>query len=308
MREMAQYVLDTSAIRSLGRDRLDAAAAGGHLLGLSPWSLWELMSHLDEPVSTADAAASFKRQRGQVLKCGALTVLDEPFAEHADKVGARTLVNPTRFYDREVASQLLNVLARVETKEEFYAASIKYSDSTEGRLDGLAENVRRELEQEESRYVAHIKEIATLLNEHVGVAKLRGASDDDLISLALAPCWELEKRYSAEGVSEPMLLATIISSSFLHLAYKFYRARKYLLDAGALDRLEVDPNDFEDGSIAFHINLLGTRALVTGDKGTARALNDALATLRRSMANHNLVFPISARVLNAGEFVAETVK
>ena len=249
-----------------------------------------------------------RRRAGYVMGLPDPSPVVVTFAEHADSVGARTLVNPTRFYDREVASQLLNVLANVQTKEEFYASSIKYPDKTEGRLDDLAANVRRELEEEESRYVAHIKAIATLLSEHVGVEKLRGATDDDIMNLALAPCWDLEKRYSAEGVSEPMLLAAIISSSFLHLAYKFYRARKYLLDAGAVDRLEVDPNDFEDGAIAFHINLLGTRTLVTGDKGTARALNEAVATLRRSMASHNLDFPIGARVLNAGEFAAEAIK
>ena len=302
---VSTYLLDTSAVRAVGRTQLEQAAESHDLL-LSPWSLWELASHLDEAVGQSDASESFMRQRGQVLKCRLLTLLDEPFAEHADEVGARSVVNPTRFDDRHVANEFLTALGGAQRADDFFSSTIEYPDGTPARLTDVAANIRRELQVEETRYVAHIRQIGRLLEEHVGVDRLRGeTADDDLVESVLAPCRNLAAGCAGEGIDDPMLFGNVVASAFLHLAYKHQRAKMSLVAAGTADAMSVDANDFEDGAITFHVNLFGNRTLVTGDEGTRGALVSSIDALKRSVKSKGLSLPIAARVIGTAEFTAE---
>ena len=80
------YILDTSAIRALSREKLQALAKL-QSVGVSPVTFYELMCHLDE----TDEKKDFGRQRGQVLKCGLVPMLPDPFAYHAHEGIFRTM-------------------------------------------------------------------------------------------------------------------------------------------------------------------------------------------------------------------------
>ena len=302
---MTSYIFDTSAIRGTSGSVLEKAA-GRHDLRMSPWSFWELVCHLDESLKkVVDEEERFRRQRGQVLKCRHLGVLDEPFAEHAVVVGAGGLVNETRFDDRLIVEQILAALDGSSSQEEFYERTVSYPTGEKGRLEDLAANVRSELDVEESRYVKHVLELANKLDGAFGLTGLRGLSHDDYVQAVVTPCRNLTEQYASEGVADPILLGRVIDSLYLHMAYKFGRARSYLLRAGAVAKIVADPNDFEDGAIALHIGLSGNRVLVTGDTGTMTALDDGLTALAQSSKRKGVSVPISCRVIGPVEFARE---
>jgi hypothetical protein len=306
MPRMACYVLDTSAIRAVRRADLEAAAAR-HEVRMSPWSFWELASHLDEEVKRAkDPAESFLRQRGQVLKCELLRVLDEPFAEHAADVGALELVNPSRLEERLMVPEVLRKLKAAETIETFYGSRVTFPTGDEAPLTDLANNVRRELDAEESRYVEHIRGLVKLLATTFGAANVKSLADDEYVNTAIAPCRNLAERYVQEGVGDADILPKLIDSLYLHLAYKLGRARKSLVDAAGIpEDVKIDPNDFEDGAISLHIRLFGGRVLVTGDEGTARELTAALEILARSSEARGVPISITCRIIGHEKFVRE---
>jgi hypothetical protein len=267
-----------------------------------------LVSHLDESRTGSDSEQSFRRHRGQVLKCGVLGVLDEPFAEHATDVGVPQLVNPSRYEERVVVTEVLAKLESAGTIESFYDSRVTFPNGEESVLGALASNVRRELEVEEGHYVAHVRGLTEILVAAFGLVALTSLSDDEFAEAAVAPCRSLVKKYADDGVDQADLLAKVINSLYLHLGYKFERARKYLLDAGGdHTAVKIDPNDFEDGAIAAHISLLGGRVLVTGDLGTARALESALGALSRSTTSRGVALPVTCRVAGVTEFLGEAL-
>src|SRR5690349_10288170 len=101
------YLFDTSAARSVGRARLDAARTKGFELLLSPITFWELACHLgDEP---------FVRPRGNVLKGRLFTVLHDPLAELAADIGYPEAANRTRFDDQEAVVAILGELEQANS-------------------------------------------------------------------------------------------------------------------------------------------------------------------------------------------------
>jgi len=215
------------------------------------------------------------------------------------------LVNATRFDDKLIIQQILPALEGSSSQQDFYERTVTYPSGETGRLEDLAANVRRELDVEESRYVKHVLELAGKLDETFGLAGLEPLNDDDRVQAIVAPCRNLTDQYASEGVADPILLGRVIDSLYLHMAYKFGRARSYLLRAGAVAEIAADPNDFEDGAIALHISLTGDRVLVTGDTGTVNALNEGLTALAQSSKQKGVPVPISCRVISPAEFAPE---
>lgn len=302
---MTEYVLDTSAIQGISRERLERAAQTA-TLKMCPLSFWELASHLDEVVGEDAPESSFRKRRGQVLKCRVLGLLDDPFAEHAVAVGAEALVNPSRFEDRLVIPQVLDALDACETLADFSARTVEYPSGERAGLKDLGVNARRVLAQDEEAYRDHVRRIAETLSTQLGIDRVRTLSDDDFVKLTFAASKELEKRYQDDGVATEQLSALVASSVYLHAGYKLARATKALISAGGnLNGLAIDSNDFEDGAIVLHIGLVSNRTLVTSDLGAIKALERATGALRRSSEASGLAVPTFCGIVDATRFLQE---
>lgn len=86
-------ILDTSVIRGM-RKRDILALRQDRRIAISPFTLWEILCHLDEVSTGEDAATAFGRRRGHVAVLHELECLHDPFADHAEAIGGGALGEP----------------------------------------------------------------------------------------------------------------------------------------------------------------------------------------------------------------------
>ncbi|XXY13604.1 hypothetical protein WME88_35660 [Sorangium sp. So ce216] len=273
-----RYVLDTSAVRSLAGKELSQASAIASL-SMSPVSFWELVCHLDEAVKKDTPERSYLRQRGQVLKCKTLQLLDDPYAFHASKIGAPQVVNTARFDDRYVIPQVLQHLEAVQDIDALYSCTVTYPSGDVARVHDIAANARRVLDAEEKNYEAHVRGLGALLEKEIGPATLRSLTNAEFAYLASISVPGLARDYQAKVASDPQLVGRVLASLYAALGYKLARAKAALLKSGASATMSIDPNDMEDGEICLHLDLTDELALVTGDDGTVAALTEAFKAI-----------------------------
>ena len=137
-------ILDTSAIRSISKDKIKALA-GIRPLAVSPISVWELLCHLDETEKSENADITYRRRQGQIGKIAGLQILHDPFAQHAITVGARAVTNSTRFEDGEGAAEVVKLVTISPTLEALYTQTCRLGNGARFSLRGLSANARRVL-------------------------------------------------------------------------------------------------------------------------------------------------------------------
>lgn len=304
------YILDTSSIRSIRFADLQASALSTHL-AVSPISVFELLCHLDEQYRKEGGAESSgwtSLHKVNLAKCSLLSLLDDPYAEQADAVGARGLVHPTRFEDRLVLRQLLTALESSNTLDDFYSCKVKYPTGETGLVCDAPVRARALLDEEEARYKAHMNRWCKLMIEEFGYERTQHFTPVEFVRVAVHAASGLAKYYedglrAAASGAELDLRGSVFSAIYVHVGYEIARAVEYLRRAdGNIESLNIDPNDMEDSAICLHMNLIEQRVLVTGDRGTYEAVDQALRNLRA--AGEVLHQPVVAhtRVISTDEF------
>ncbi len=301
------YILDTSSVRGLRADDVRLASSRFDV-AVSPITVFEFLCHIDE---------RGKKERGlpndvlsplhkaNLLKCRSLRLLDDPYAEQADDVGARAVVNPTRFEDRLVLPQLFPAIESSTSIEEFYSQQVRYPHGAVADIRDTAERARNLLKEEEKRYRHHVIKWCRLMLKEFGFERSQGFSPEEFVRFAAHAASGLARHY-ADGLgslSQEELSGPVFSATYNNTGYGIVRALEYLRKAnGDIDRLNVDGNDMEDSAICLHLDLTKHRILVTNDGGTRSALSSALENLRG--ASESLGTPVVAftKVMNTEEF------
>jgi len=293
------YILDTSALKGIGKSRLEVAKQN-HDLAISPLTFYELLCHLDE----THGGKTFERQRGYVMKCTIPRILHDPFAYHAIAVGAEHVTNESRFEEPNTISQLLMNLGNASDLNAFYSSTVKFSNGDVGRCRDIADNVRRVLKAEEDRYTAQLILISTEVQGEFSDCATVGLSPQQLASLIAASLKKMIADYrTKDGIIDDYLATKVTSSMYMHLGYQVARVVEYLQNAReGGTTFNPDPNDCEDSYITMYLELFNRDALVTGDTGTLNALK---ATKDAFLSVFDGSLQIESRVLSNEDFVAE---
>ena len=298
------FLLDTSAIRAIRFDDLRVVAKNAQL-AVSPISILEFLCHIDEHSKKETNSEVLSRlHKANLLKCRLLELLDDPYAEQAEEVGAKKLVNPNRFEDRLVLPLLFPALEAATTLEEFYGQHVSYPTGEEGAIRDVANRARLELDKEEKRYIENVTNICQLMLKHFGFEYSQQLKPDDFIKLTFLEAYNLANYYE-EGVHlERDMLEPVFSSIYPNIGYGIVRAVEYLRRAnGRIEALNIDPNDMEDSLLCLHLSLDKPRVLVTGDKGTLHALRHSLKNLALASKKHQQPSFILTEVIETSEFI-----
>jgi hypothetical protein len=300
-KEKTMYILDTSALKGIGRTKLELIKQR-HDLAISPMTFHELLCHLDE----IDDDMTFERQKGIIMKCQLPRILHDPFAYHALTVGARDITNPSRFEEPTMIPQLLERLRDAKTLDVFYGTEVDYPDGSVGSCKDVSKRVREVLDEEERKYLEHQSVMRKELETNFPEWSSSGITPQQMGGYIASSLKNLITSYRNEDRVPGNLLATKVTSSmYMHIGYNAFRAIDYMMASrGHEEPITPDPNDCEDSYIAIHLELFKRDILVTEDKGTINALR------RTSEAFHRFVsdkMQIESRVLSNDEFLAETM-
>jgi hypothetical protein len=305
---MGSYLLDTQGMRSINGREL-AVAAGTHPLLMSPVSFWEIISHLDEIIRKKPAPqASFEQWKAVLLKCRIPTLLEDPFASLASRAGVPSLVNPTRFEDRQGIPLILDQLDQSATLDDFAVRQIALPGSGPRPIRDVAARTRACLCQVEDDYRRSIEQTAAKIIGEIGLEKARNLSGTDFYCMALrAVAAGVYQDAVQGGQPDRDLFDRLAVAGYICGGYMVARILRSFVNNGYRDgQVAVDPNDTEDFMVTMHMSYDQPLALVTGDAGTREAVRRALDELGRHAAALG-VTTIQARVIDVPVFRAETL-
>jgi len=290
------YILDTSAVRGISRVKLEAAKKSLDP-AISPLTFYELLCHLDE----VDGDKTFARQKGHVMKCQIPRILHDPFAYHVITVGAVHVANPSRFEDPGIITQLMEKLGEAKSLDEFYSATVSYSDGTNAKCRDVVARVRKVLDAEEKKYIKHLGAIRSELLAIYSNCASTGITPQELGEYLAASLKTMIAGYrDKDGISDDCLEIKVVSSMYMHLGYDAVRTAKYLQVAHTQGcTFKPDPNDCEDSYIAIYLELFNRDVLVTEDLGSRNALNVTKEAFRLFFKG---AFQIESQVISNKEF------
>jgi predicted nucleic acid-binding protein len=288
-------VLDTSVI--IGMKRKDIlAVAKRRVVAVSPFTVWELVCHLDEVRKDETPDQAFRRRKGTVVVLQSLEMLHDPFAQHAAAVGAAQLANPTRFEDREGARQIVNCVVGAKSLAALRREVLTRPDGAKVRFGDIAVRARQALEQEELRYIENARKMWGRVVSLSGLTNPSKLTDEHLWQWLSDMLAALRGSYEQDGVATEALLLNVCESMYPYFGYLFARLRTYCPDKKGV--LAIQPNDTEDGYLCMHIRLFEDDVLVTGDGPTKQALQSALA-LWNTRVPH---LPAKCRVMSKEQY------
>lgn len=280
------YIFDTSALKSAKSDKIKEISKRERI-ALSPISIYELVCHLDETKNEED---TFARQKGNLIKSKSFEILHEPFANCATTIGISGVVNPTRFEEPPVLTQLIEQLEKSKTLEEFHTKEVTFPNEDIGRIRDVAANARKTFGEENNRYIKHINTL------HQIIEKIGGYGNID--AKAFVKICESGAASFFDNVDK-LLAAKVFASTYAYMGYKLARLLKYQGN-------NIPKNDTEDSFICLHLNLIEPIALVTNDSGTIDALEVAFKAYREAGGNEGDSY-LLARVIRLKDFFKEVL-
>ena len=272
---VTEYLIDTSSVFSLSRDRLTKAAQNAQLC-ISPITFYELFRHLDE-----EGENGFRRARGNITKCSML-VLNDPVAEMYDRLGSRNKVCASRFEDARTIPLLLTELRNSGALRDFYSGSIVMGPSDERQINGTCQRLRERLRSEENDYVRLVGTLATRVLERSLRGRVQDVSPPAFVELALNA--EPKLRNDFPSVNNQRLADAI----YPFYGYALARTIMHGPSQQWIANPQVDRNDMRDSWICMHLNLQSHRVLITGDNGMRTAMEAALQHYRNGASSHGL--------------------
>ncbi len=302
--EPPEYVLDTSALIAVGASVLSGIGKN-HKLCVSPVSLWEVLSHLDDGDTADKKHKGFLRCRGIIRKTQLMELLDDPFTEHHVELGAEALVNVSRLEEPELLRRLVKIIDDSESLDDFYRRDLFYPGGGSASLSNLGQAIKQERIKEKARYRAHIVESCGALLEDLGCEAAQQISPVDIVNVSISTARDMAKKLESELTGESISPGEAFSSVFLHCAYKTSRCGLYLKATNCVpENVAIDKNDCEDSQIVFHLGLTTRRVLVCGDVGQRSSVEEAIASL--GIIAEQVSLPVAAlcKAIGIEEFVA----
>ncbi|MDA8205948.1 MAG: hypothetical protein M0Z36_07755 [Thermaerobacter sp.] len=261
------YILDTSAIRGVGRSQLENAVKHGICLAVCTTTCFELASHL-----TKGMGNDYVRARGNFLKCCIPCLLDDSAVRWADRAGVPERINPSRREDRDLLTQMLQVVSLAPSIDDLHACRLRYPDGVLCPLKDCGTVFGQLLQQEEEWYVARMER---LLRE----ATFCGPPDGPYTITKEVLLTNLEQagRGSPPDTSISRCRALRRARKQVpYIGYMLHRLYEAKNKGGT-----IDENDYEDALICLAIDWDAGDVLVTSDKGTIRALQATARLLER---------------------------
>ncbi|MDA8246105.1 hypothetical protein [Acidithiobacillus sp.] len=255
------YILDTSALRSIGTDDLIKVKEKVNI-GISTITAFELASHLTRDLTNHEHL----RKRGNFLKGRIPQLLDDPFVLWAQRTSG--LVNPHRKEDKILILQLFNAVEESPTLEELRSKIFYYSDGMKASFLDIGDMVYRALKKEEENYCSKITPLLSdssklhkvgskfIITTEVLKANIVNAIGNKLVDHA--PC-----------IRSEILSHALFTGYMLHRLY--YYANKM---TGSSQLANQDLNDCEDAYICLSLNLMAGDVLVTDDNGMFNAVKE----------------------------------
>lgn len=305
---MRRYLLDTQAVRSVNRQELEGAATG-HSMVMSPVSFWEIISHLDEIIrKKPEPQASFEQWKAILLKCRIPMLLEDPFVSQASRAGVPSLVNPTRFEDRQGIPLILDELEQSPTLDNFACRQIIIPGTAPRAIRDIAARTRDCLAQVEGNYRQSIQATAAKIIGETGLEMARALSGSDFYHMAL--------RAVAVGVYQDALqneehdrdlFGRLTVAAYICGGYMVARTLRSFVNNGyQVGQVIVDKNDTEDFMVSMHMSYNEDVTLVTGDEGTREAVQRTIDELRHHATALDVTPTIHARIIDVPAFRAET--
>ncbi|HEU4382105.1 MAG TPA: hypothetical protein VFR85_01280 [Anaeromyxobacteraceae bacterium] len=247
----SQLLVDSSAFYRLSLAELEAIAARAAVL-VSPVSLAEILSHLDEPRRRDETCGGAGAVRRDCLcKCDLLRTVWEPLADRPPFAGlCRCLDEPD-----------------------------------EGGMPGkVAERLRDALEDAWRSHARRSLDFRESLVARLGLGHALSLSGREFVRLAAEGVQALAKEYAELGVEVLALEGVLFSSLYPLAGFRLARAQDDLRRSRSGAGPDLAPGAMEDELLCRHLHLLEPRALVTADPQVRSALNRALAELAGASA------------------------
>ena len=261
------YILDTCAIISISRKKLESAIQNGIDLAICPITGFELASHLIK--ATKDG---YSRALCNFLKCRVPRLLDDSAVLWADRAGVPHSVNQSRREDRDLLAQMIEIVSETESLDELHAKHLRYPDGVLCSLVNCGEMFGEILQGEERQYVDRMTSL-------LGTATFFRSLNGSYAITRRALMENLERAGRSVPASTPISRHNAIrnaSAQAPYIGYVLYR----LYEAKNTGRA-IDGNDYEDALICLAIDWASRDILVTGDKGTIEALKHTAALMER---------------------------
>jgi len=288
-------IIDTSVIRGMPAKDLFAIATKRRIV-VSPFTIWEILCHLDEVKDGETPEQAYARRKGHVKLLQRIEILHDPFAQHASAVGAVALANPTRFEDREMAKHIVDRIVAAPSLPDVDKEVFIYASGATSSFKDIACRARAALVQEEQQYVNNVRKMWERIKNRSGVANPAQLKDDDLWKWLSAMVTALKQSYEADGVAADTLLMKVCDSMYAYYVYLLSRLCTYSNRPDGV--LSIPVNDTEDGYICMHLRLLEDDVLVSGDGKTVHALQRALDLWNANVPK----LPARCRVMGTNDY------
>jgi hypothetical protein len=252
--DMNSYLLDTSALRGLSNSDLQLLVDRGVNLYVSPYSVCELSSHLED-------SEKFDRLKGQVMKCRYTKVLDDPQATFWNVF---SYTNRQRLLANDIVKASFAALHAANSLKEFYSSYIRDREGNVYTLSQHALRAKEILSHYEKEYIEFITKIVGALSSYEKDLHDPQNQRSLILGLIEGEIIKLVRR----GALWATLREDTINNTFIYYAYIFYRSLEYFQKG----KTKIDANDFEDANICRHLRVDTPLHLITGDKGFYKAI------------------------------------
>lgn len=246
---VSQVVVDASAFFRLSLAELEAVAARAEVL-VSPLSLCEILSHLDEPGRGDEGGPPEPVRHDRLCKCELLQALADPLAERAPFDG--------------LAGSL----------DELWR----------GAPAGATRRMQGALEELHRVHARHALDFCEELVAQLGLERALSLSGSGFVRFAAESVQALARQCRDLRVEVPDLEGAVFSSIYPFAGYRLARAQDHLRRSRGGPEGPPEADDAEDEQLCRHLDLLEPRALVTADAEARSALDRALAELAAASA------------------------
>jgi hypothetical protein len=260
---MPTYLLDTSAVRSASAQRLGEKAQVAELLA-SPFSFWEIASHLEDQ-------KDFNRIKANLMKFRHVKLLQEPTASAEQDLALAQIGVEDSLETPDVIYAMLAALRASKSIDELYKCRIQDSKGTMRQIDGCVARIQDMLAAGERQFKGFIANVRDMLRNREVVLETPSAFHDGILDLTNG--WWIQVSPRSDQSDESY--RKLIKRGYFFYAYVLYRAANYA-DRHATN---IDANDFEDAKLLLHVTIDDEVTIVTSDKGLKTCLQDTIQTL-----------------------------
>jgi hypothetical protein len=252
-------LLDTSAFVAVPRNLLETRRSAGARVVVSPFGIWEVLTHLDEGV--------WERARGRALKALCVEIADDPRAVFEREQGITTPDLASKEHDGMMLGVILHRLEQSDSLAEFYADTVKDSRGRHRLLVDSIQRIRGVLDQEAADYLAVVGRIAGLIQAGGVDLTSEEAYHRATMQLVHAEQVKAERR----GARKRGLPEIVRDRFYVYCAHFLDAAQRAVESASSGSR-----NDYEDGRTILHLRLSHDVRFVTHDVRLAASVANAL--------------------------------